>query len=117
MAGFMQAAMAAAPGVYVTVASAPPSLSNSSAAAAFTFAAVTVTVTGGTASSYTWGFTGGYGGTFEVFAGQGTATGTPRVTAVSAGLTADANFYCDVVVDGVTYRATSTLSHTNTNSA
>lgn len=77
-----------------------------------TFPSTSVTVTGGTASSYVWGFDFPSGGTWAVAGGQGTATAAARVTAVFDYAYAD--FYCDVTVNGQVYRVSASHSYTNT---
>lgn len=83
----------------------PVSRSESTTNTSFTFASCVVTVTGGTATSYTWGFTNAAGGTWTVNSGQGGAAASARVTGALD--TATADFYCDVVVGGQTFRVSS----------
>lgn len=102
--------------ISVVVTPAPTSQSASGTASARTFAAVTVTVTGGTATSYNWGFSAAEH-SWSVISGQGTATATPRLLASGGGDVASATFWCDVVVGGQTFRANVPLSYTNTSGA
>ena len=98
----------------VSVAMSPTSQSLSGITTSKTFPSESVTVTNGTASSYNWYFTGASGGTFTINAGQGTAAANARVTGVAAPGTATATLKCDVVVNGVTYTASASLSYENT---
>jgi hypothetical protein len=68
----------------------------------------TVNVTGGAPSAYFWGVQTGDG---VVFAGQGTNAAQLRVFDFE-GFGGFAQFYCDVVIAGVTYRAFCTSQHT-----
>ena len=95
----------------VTVSMSPGTQSASGTLAAKTFAAETITVSGGTASSYTWGFTDSINGSWTINSGQGTATAAPRVASVPSGEEATTTVYCDVVVGGVTHRRTANLSY------
>lgn len=98
-------------GVVVGVSISPTSISDHSAASSWTFGSVTVTVLNGTASSYTWSFSGENFGTYAITSGAGTATATAHVD-VSFGSNTTANMDCAVVVNGITYNKTCALSYT-----
>lgn len=108
------ALMAMMGGAVVFVSCSPTTISHSSTASSWTFSSVSVSVTNGTASSYTWSFSSQTNGTFSVISGAGTSAATAQVTSVGPGPAATANFNCAVVVNGVTYNVTCTLSHLNT---
>ena len=95
----------------ITVSIAPASQSLSGSVSSQTFNNEVITVTGGTPSSYTWGFISPTGGSWTINSGQGTASAAARVTTVVAGEVADATLYCDVVINGVTYRRTAQLTY------
>ena len=88
----------------ITATVSPTSQVLSGLTTARTFSPTTVTVVGGTPSAYVWKHKNQSGlGTWSVNAGQGTATGTSRVTGVTAGDLSTAEFYCTVTVDGTDY--------------
>lgn len=97
----------------VSVSVSPSSRSWSAFADNYTFPACTVSVSGGTATSYTWGFTDQFGGTWAISSGQNTVSAAARVTAVSS--MATATLYCDVVVNGQTYRVNVPHDYSNLN--
>lgn len=66
--------------------------------------------TGGAPTSYTWGLLDGDG---YVSAGGSTATATLAVYA-NPGEGSFSTFFCDMVIGGITYRATCSFSYTNT---
>jgi hypothetical protein len=75
---------------------------------------VSVTVTGGTPTAFSWGYSATNHGTWTISAGQGTASCTATVSAMSTH-TANASLYCDVTVGGNVYRtAICALSYTDT---
>lgn len=71
----------------------------------------TASSSGTAPTSFTWGLLDGNG---SVTAGGDTATATLQVYA-DAGEYAESTFFCDMVVDGQTYRATCTFAYQNTN--
>jgi hypothetical protein len=71
-----------------------------------------MSVTGGTVTSYTWGVASGPG---EIVSGQGTATALTRTYDEAGDFTPTVSeFFCDVVIAGVIYRAFCTFQHENT---
>lgn len=94
----------------ITVALSPVSQDLSGSASSRTFSTTTASATGGTPSSYTWGILNASGGTWA-FASQSGATATPQVSNVPTSSFASATVYCDMVIDGTTYRATADLSY------
>lgn len=107
----------------VTVAAPSVSISPASQSKLFTtldtgevtknFSSESVSVSGGTPTSYNWYLESTSGGTWAIGSGQGTAVAIARVTdwADSVG---SATLKCDVVVDGVTYTVSASLSYTLT---
>jgi len=98
--------LAASPVTAITVTASPTSRSESSLQTTRTFTVVTVSVAAGTANTNTWGFVSIVGGLWSVFSGQGTNVARAHVSGVDNGTQASATFYCDVVVNGQTYRVT-----------
>lgn len=98
----------------VTLSISPTSRTDTGTLSLHTFASFTVSVSGGTPTSYTWGFLNDLNGSWTVQSGQGTATAAPKVAEAIDASPYTADFYCDVVVDGTTYRATAPCSYTNT---
>lgn len=92
------------PGVSVSIS--PPSTSTSSQAPSFsaTFSAI---ATGGVPTSYTWALASGDG---QVVSSNGEFAEL-RVFAPGAFDTGFAQFFCDMVIAGVTYRAFCTMQH------
>lgn len=90
-----------------------PSIQNKSSTTGADSFAVSSSVTGGTPSSYSWGFESTVEGTWAISAPTSANTNI-NVSAVPGTTTATAVVYCDAVVGGVTYRATGTYNYTNT---
>ena len=90
-----------------------PSVQNKSSTTGASFFAVSSQVTGGTPTSYSWGFVSTTDGAWAISAPTSANTNI-NVSAVPGTTTATAEVYCDAVVDGVTYRATGIYNYTNT---
>jgi len=69
-------------------------------------------VTGGTVSSRTWGLLSPFGGVWAI-SGSGSSVNLAISSAESL-TEATVTIYCDAVVDGITYRATTLVTYTNT---
>lgn len=91
------------PGVSVSIS--PPATATSSSAPSVT-RTFTASATGGTPSSYTWGVSSGPGAVVT----QGAAAADLRAYDTD-GIGALAEFFCDMVIAGVTYRAFCTMYH------
>lgn len=91
----------------------PTSQAASGTATSHTFNAITAVIGYGTATSYTWSFSGQTGpGTWAVSSGQGTASATPQVTGSTSGTTSTATCTCSIVFSGTTYTLSSAVSYT-----
>lgn len=106
MTGIMML-MGSSPNVIVSISANP---TNTSGGSATNDSSHTATATGGTPSTYSWGILSGSG---SIVSGGTTSNATVRVTDDAQG---DLNpsvvqFYCDMVVNGITYRATLDRSH------
>lgn len=93
----------------ITVQIDPPHTNTSSYTDTFVIIPFNVIVTGAVAEAYVWGVGGGdaYG---WVAAGQGTASAQLGCYTIEY-FGATAEFYCDVVIAGQTYRATCSMTH------
>ena len=100
--------------VSLTTSISPPKQNASFAGNNHLFAPVTVSVSGGSPSSFSWGFLSASGGSFTLDSGQGTASVRARVSSVPAQSIAEAVLYCDMVAGPTTRRLTATVRFTNT---
>src|SRR6185437_6444198 len=91
----------------------PTSQSVSGTGSSNTFSALSAVIGYGTATSYSWSFTGITGpGSWSIASGAGTATATPEVTGSTSGSTSSATCVCTIIFSGLAYGVSATLSYT-----
>jgi hypothetical protein len=90
----------------------PPSSDTASTTETYHAEDFTVGYSGGVApTSYAWGVVSSSGGSASVLSGATTATARLRLSDSDGG-GATAEFYCDVTISGVVYRAFCSMAHT-----
>src|SRR6185437_11825202 len=91
----------------------PTSQTANAGTTSYTFGTFSAILGQAGATAYNWFFGSATGGTFSVSSGQGTAHAIPKVTGVTLGGSASANFFCTITFNGHTYTTSAAaLSYT-----